>query len=246
MRIAAHLLVLLSIVGTSVHAQDVSAGRSLLIVQGEALIKRAPERAWLLITTEARDGKATEARRKSAEAMATVRSGLTALGLPADALRTRGYVLSPEMVYSGGRGEVRGYVVRHSLDVRVDKLDQLGDVIDSANTPRNVVIHVGSPRFELLDRDAAEVEALASAVKAARARAEAMAAAAGSALGDVVQLQQGPIAVAFPPPAPVYRSQVGAGGRGGAAADAPPPPVAPPPPRWKPALPRARSSFGRR
>jgi uncharacterized protein YggE len=131
------------------------------------------------------------------------------------------------MVFSGGRVELRAYAARHSLDVRLDRLDMLGDVIDAANTPRNVVIGVGSPRFELLDRQGAEMEVLSEAVKSARARAHAMAEAAGQRLGEVVQLQHGPISAAFPPPAPVVRSNAGVAGRGGGGAAAAPPPPAP-------------------
>ncbi len=97
------------------------------------------------------------------------------------------------MDYSGGRPSVRNYVVSNQIEVRVDDLDKLGDVIDAANSPKNVVITIGSPRYDLKNREAAELEASSLAVKSAMARARALAAGAGQTLGPVLKIQQGTI-----------------------------------------------------
>jgi uncharacterized protein len=193
----------------------------VVVSQAEAIIRRAPDRARVLISTEVRDGKAAEARRKSAEAMTAVQAALKAVGLASDAVRTSGFTLSPEMEYGGGKPSVRNYVVRNQIDVRVDDLDKLADVIDAANSPKNVAIVVGNPRYELKDREAAELEAVTAAVRLARARAQAMAAGTGQVLGTVVRIQQGSVyttaaPIAPPPPAqPRALLMAGAAGRGG-------------------------------
>ncbi len=116
-----------------------------------------------------------------------------------------------------GRPSVRNYVVRNQIEVRVDDLDKLGDVIDAANSPKNVVITIGSPRYDLKNREAAELEASSLAVKSAMARARALAAGAGQTLGPVLKIQQGTIGMA-PPPQPMFRTQTAVtGGRGGGA-----------------------------
>jgi uncharacterized protein YggE len=119
------------------------------------------------------------------------------------------------MEYSGGKPSVRNYVVRNQIEIRIDDLDKLADVIDAANTPKNVAITVGSPRYELKDKDAAEVEALRMAVQTAMARAKTMAAGAGQTLGAVQRIQQGGVSVSMPGQ-PTFRA-AGAGGaaRGG-------------------------------
>jgi uncharacterized protein YggE len=156
---------------------------------GEATIKRAPDRAWVSVTTETHDQRADEARRRDAAAMTTVQAALRSAGVADDAIRTTGYSLSPEMEYRDGRGILRGYVVRNHIEVRVDDLAWLPRILDTVNAPRDVAISVNGPRFDLKDRRAAESEALRLAVEDARSRAEALAAGAGRSLGAIVRLE---------------------------------------------------------
>jgi uncharacterized protein len=190
-----------------------------VIAQAEATLRKAPDLARVSIATEARDNKAADARRKGAEAMTAVQAAIRGVGIPADAIQTSGFSLVPDMDYSGGKPSVRGYVVRNQIDVRVDDLDKLADVIDAANSPKNVTITVANPRFELKSRDAAEIEAVTVAVKTAFARAEALAAGTGHSLGPVIKIQQGQVYTTTPS-TPTFRAAVG--GRGGAGMEAMP------------------------
>ncbi len=213
-------LLLLSSLPAAVRAQSPPTDPPVVVAQGEAILKRAPDRAWIGIATEVREGKAAEARRKSAEAMTAVQAALQATGIAADAIRTTGFTMQPEMgVGYTGSPTVRRYVVRNQIEVRVDDLDRLADVIDAANSSRNVAVTIASPRFDLKNREAAELDAVGSAVNAAMTRARALAAGAGQTLGAIVRIQQGSIYIATPTPPPAPRAFSGAG-RGGGAADA--------------------------
>lgn len=197
----------------------------VIVAQGEALLKRMPDRAFLTIATEVRDGKAANARKKSAEAMTEIRAAVGTAGVPESAIRTAGFSLQPEMEYSGGKPSVRNYVVRNQIEIRIDDLDKLADVIDAANAPKNIAITVGSPRYELKDKDGAEVEALRLAVQTAMARARALAAGAGQSLGSVQRIQQGGVGVSMPGQ-PTFRAATGVAGgaaRGGGGAGVEPP-----------------------
>ena len=163
-----------------------------IVATGEAILKRAPDRAWLTIATETRDDDASDARRRSAEVMSQVQESIRDAGIAADAIRTVGFSLMPEINYDDGRGEIRGYVVRNRIEVQVDDLDRLGDVIDAARTGDNTGLSIVGPRFGLRDELAAESEALRMAVEAARERAEAMAAGAGRSLGPVIRIEEMP------------------------------------------------------
>ncbi|HKW01426.1 MAG TPA: SIMPL domain-containing protein [Vicinamibacterales bacterium] len=211
--------VLLVVSSVPTAAQTFPPEPTAVVAQAEATLRKAPDLARLTVATEVRDGKAAEARRKSAEAMTAVQAAINAVGLAPDAIQTSGFSLTPEMEYSGGKPSVRNYVVRNQIDVRVDDLDKLADVIDAANSPKNVAITVGSPRFELKAREAAELEAVGAAVRTARARAQAMAAGAGQTLGPVLKIQQGQVYVtSTAPPPSTFRTgmPLGAGARAGA------------------------------
>lgn len=162
----------------------------VVVTQGEATVKKTPDQAWLTVTTETREEKADEARRKSAQTMTTIQTQLLATGLSTDAIKTTGYRLTPEMEWKSGRGTVKGYLARNQIEVRVDKLDKLGDVIDAANATRDTTLTITGPRFTLKDEQAAQTEALQLAVQAALTRAKAIAAGAGKTLGDIVRIEE--------------------------------------------------------
>ena len=151
---------------------------------------RAPDQAWISVATDTRDVKADAARQQSAAAMTAVQAALRAAGVPADAIRTTGYSLTPEFDWNNGRGTMKGYVAHNQVEVRVDDLDRLGAVIDAASAAKSTSLTVSSPRFELKNRQAAEAEALRLAVQAATGRAEAMAAGAKRTLGAIVRIEE--------------------------------------------------------
>jgi uncharacterized protein YggE len=143
-----------------------------------------------MVATESRARTAAEARQRGAEDMSAVQNALRGAGVPADAIRTTSYSLTPEMEWNDGRGIVRGYLARNQIEVRVDNLDRLGQIIDAANSRRETGLVIHGPRYGLKDEQAAETEALKLAVQAAMARAEAMAAGARRSLGSIVRIEE--------------------------------------------------------
>jgi uncharacterized protein YggE len=192
-----------------------------VVTAGEAVVKRAPDRAWVLVATDAHAPKPVDARRLGAQGMTDVQAALKATGLAADAIRTVAYSLQPETAWNNGRATVTGYVAHNQIEVRVDDLDKLPDVLDAANTPKNVSLTVEGPRFDLKDRETVEREVLASAVENAMARARAMAEGAKVTLGAIQSIQNQSASESIQ--MPMARSLAAAGGAGGA----PPTPVTP-------------------
>lgn len=162
----------------------------VVVTEGEAVVKRAADRAWLTVATETRDARATEARRRSAENTSALVAALKQAGVAADAIRTTSFALVPEMSWNNGRGTVRGYLVRNQVEVRIDNLDRLSEVIEAANTPSGSSISVIGPRFDLRDRAAAENEALGQAVQVALGRAHAIANGAKRTVGTIVRIEE--------------------------------------------------------
>ncbi len=171
-----------------------------VVTQGEAVLRRAPDQAFVDFAVETRAPSPKQAGATNAQAMSAVQQKLRGLGLAADALRTQSYQVEPQFDYVDGRQVARGYLARNSIEVRVDRLDQLSDVIDTAIAAG--ATNAGAIRFDLRDRTAVEREALKSAVADARARADAAAAGAGLTVARVLMIQEGgrgPV----PPPMPL-------------------------------------------
>lgn len=177
----------------SAHAQ------SVVVTQGEATLKRVPDRAWLTMATETRDPQAPEARRLSAEGMTALQAAVKGAGLTDDAIRTTGYSLVPDMEWKNGRGIVRGYLVRNQIEVRIDDLDKLSAVIDAVNASKSTTVSVTGPRFGLKDATSVQAEALRMAVASAVERARAMASGAGRMIGQVVRIEESNLAQPMPP-----------------------------------------------
>ena len=183
-------------------AQTPTMPPSVIVTQGEAVVRRAPDRAWLTVAAETRSSRAEDARTQNAEAMTAVQEALAKAGLPKDALRTTGFAVRPEFDYNDGRSILRGYVVRNQIDVRIDDLEQLSAVVDAVNAPKHVAISVHGPRFDLKDEAAARNEALTAAVTDALGRARAIAAGAKRTMGNVIRVDEAGTEP-MPPPQPV-------------------------------------------
>jgi uncharacterized protein YggE len=118
--------------------------------------------------------------------MTAVEQRLAGLGLPKDAVRTRGYSIQQEFDYPDGRRVSRGYMASNAIEVRLDAIDRVGETLDA-------IVQAGATavdgvRFELKDRAGTEREALRLAVVDARARADAAAAGAGASVDRVLRI----------------------------------------------------------
>src|SRR5687767_8778331 len=78
-----------------------------VVMTGEGVVKRAPDRAWVTIAAESRARSAKEAQKLNADAMSAVMQKLKALVQSSDAIRTTGYELHPEFDYANNRQTLR-------------------------------------------------------------------------------------------------------------------------------------------
>ena len=163
-------------------------GPPVIVTTGEAVVKQAPDRAWVTIAAESRARMAQEAQRLNTDAMTAVIEKIKASGVAADAIQTTGYNLQPEFDYVNGKQTLRGYVARNQVQVRVDALPKTGEVIAAA--VGTGATNVSGVRFDLKDRDAVERQALTQAVRDARRRADAAAAGAGVQIERVIRIEE--------------------------------------------------------
>jgi len=192
MRRAVMALAALGMIGTvmsaTAGAQATANQPPAIVTRGEATVKRAPDQAWVSIAAETRASSPAEAQRLAAEAMTAVQSALSRASLPADAVKTVGYSLQPDLEWNNGRSRVRGYIVRNQIEVRVDDLERLGAVLDAAGG--SGATSMSGLRFDLKDRTTVEREALRLAVQDAMARARAIASGAGATLGPILRIDE--------------------------------------------------------
>jgi hypothetical protein len=157
-----------------------------IVTTGEAVVRRAPDRAFVVAAVETRARDPKDAQSQNAKAMTAVQNRVTDMGIPKDALRTLGYNIQQEVDFVNGRRVPRGYVARNAVEVRVDALERLGELLDAV--VQAGATNVSGVRFDLRDRAGAEREALRQAVVDARARAEAAAAGVGRTIDRVLRI----------------------------------------------------------
>jgi len=158
-----------------------------IVTAGEAVVRRAPDRAFITAAVESRAKSPREAQQRNADAMASIQQRLAVAGVPKESVRTLGYTIQQEFDFANGRRVPREYVARNAVEVRLDAIERTGEIIDA-------VVQAGATsvmgiRFDLRDRQGAEREALRLAVVDARERAEAAAAGAGRSIDRVIRIE---------------------------------------------------------
>jgi uncharacterized protein len=181
-------LALLAAVPCAAQTAPAPAGPPVVVVNGTATVERAPDRAFVQLSTESRAPKPEEAQQRNAQAMTAVQQAVKKAGIASDAMRTLGVNLREDVDWANGKRVSRGYVVTNSIEVRVDDLDGLGKLMDAAVT--SGATGIGDVRFDLKDRAGAEREALRLAVADAKSRAEAAAAGAGLRMGSILRIEE--------------------------------------------------------
>ena len=190
---------------------------NVIVTNGEGMITAAPDRAYVSISAESRAKLPKAAQTQNAQAMTAVQERLKAAGISGDAVRTITLDLQPEFDYNDGKQTLRGYVARNTIEVRVDEIGKVGEVVDAAVA--SGATSVSNIRFDLKDRQSVQQKALAEAVTDARAKADALAKAAGVTINRIMRIEDQSEQYA-PPPRPMAQYRM-------AAAEAASTPVAP-------------------
>ncbi len=176
----------------------------VIVTTGDAIVRHAPDRAFLTIAVESRAKNPRDAQRQNADAMTAVQQRLAQARVARDAIRTLGFGLEQEFDFLPTGRVPRGFVARNSIEVRIDEVARVGEVIDTVIG--GGATSVDSVRFDVQDRAKVEHEALRLAVADARGRAEAAAAGAGLAVDRILRIEdnrEGPIG----PPRPMVMAR---------------------------------------
>ena len=188
MRHAILLAVALCLIGCERAPADprgVDRDETLLTVTASGRADTRPDEARLQLGVQSDGPSAGEASRLNRAKMDAVTAALGRLGVKPDAIQTKNLSLS-RLNYGAERGRFRAYNV---IEVTLRDMSKVGEAV-TAVTEAGANVMSG-PDLRVSNREAASRSAYAAAYRAARARAEAYAGAAGLKIARVLAIRDG-------------------------------------------------------
>jgi len=167
-----------------------------IVVGGEATVRRHPDLAVVSLVVSARDRKPATARGEANRRTDAILARLAELRVPKRDVQAPSLRLQPIHDYGRGAPKLVAYEASRPMSIRVRALDLLGTVLDGLVEDGATQVHGTS--LELAEPEAAARDALTAAVEVARARAEAVASAAGLVLGATLRIEEEPGSLALP------------------------------------------------
>lgn len=158
-------------------------------VTGEGRVTVSPDVAVVFTGVESTGADLSRVTKDAAARMRKVLSALEEAGISQKDVQTTSHDVRVERPWQNGKpGPITGYTVNDQVRVTVRELARLGPAIDKvtaagANSIQSLTFQKDDPAPE-------RARALAAAYGVARAKAEALARAAGVTLGEVLQLDE--------------------------------------------------------
>lgn len=173
---------------TVAQAADGSTGAAeggSISVSGQATIKATPDTVSLSLGVQTQAATAGDAMDQCSAAMVRVINAVVGAGVPRANVQTSNVSLYPQYDYSkeGSPGQIIGYQASNQVSLTWTNLEKVGDLIDAAvKAGANNVMGIN---FTVADTRELYLEAIGAAVRDAKAKADALAGAAGVSVGPV-------------------------------------------------------------
>ncbi|MHB8842720.1 MAG: SIMPL domain-containing protein [Candidatus Aquicultor sp.] len=164
--------------------------KNSVTVSGEGKLYAPSDEASLTFAVHTVRNTATRAMSNNSTAMSNVINALHSRGLTDDEVKTGNISLYPQQDWHEGRApKIISYTAENRVIVRTKKLDKLGGIIDAGTNAG--ATEVSELRFQLSEDSKVRQDALKSAVRNARAKAEALAKEAGVGIGKAIIISEG-------------------------------------------------------
>jgi uncharacterized protein YggE len=171
---------------TPLSAQMVIRSDSGSVIQtsGTGEIVLSPDRAEIRLIVESRASTAAAAASANTQALNRVLEALNGGKQPTDSILVVGISVHPNENMQSG--DLTGYTASASIKVKIRSVERVGEVLDRAL--QNGATGVPYVTYDSDREDAARNDALARGFEIARAKAEALARAAGVRLGPLLRI----------------------------------------------------------
>lgn len=158
-----------------------------IVTTGEATVRIRPDAAIVTAGAVVQAATAGEAQSGVSTRIATILERAKALGIGDQDTKTVAYRIEPVYAYDQGKApRITGYQGIQQIALTLRGIDGVGKAIDALLEGDGAT--TASVAFTLLDSKAAQAGARTEAIQDARAKADAMARAAGVALGKIVSV----------------------------------------------------------
>lgn len=162
---------------------------SEITVSSSATVRLVPDKATISFGVNTQKETAEQAQSENTKAVKAMIAQLTANGVAEKSIRTTYYTMYPQNDYSDSGEQQTSYYVSTTLAVQDQNVADLGKLLSVCVSAG--VNNVDSVEFFCSGYDKAYQQALEQAVTDSREKAEALAAAAGRQLGEVVNVTEG-------------------------------------------------------
>jgi hypothetical protein len=165
-----------------------SGPAKLITVSGTATVSTVPDEALVDLGVRTQAGSSAEAQQANAAKMQSVLQALAGAGIEQKDIQTIRTELNPQKLGRGTKHEQTVYVAQNTVEVTIADLSKVGSVIDAAVVAG--ADQVQDIHFQVSNPTDVHTQALQEAVRGARAKADAMAAAAGARVTGVVSIRE--------------------------------------------------------
>ena len=145
---------------------------NIVTATGIGKISLEPDIAYLNLGVESEDKNAAKASADNAACMDAILKAVKAAGVKEQDIQTNDYNIQPQYDYSRNKPVFNGYKVTHYIKIKVTEIDKASTILDKAvQAGANLVSNVS---FDVADRGQVYQQALETAVKDAKLKAETM------------------------------------------------------------------------
>lgn len=170
------------------HSSSTQKPARTITVSSTATVRTAPDEAVITLGVRSESPESAAAMSQNAKDMQAVLDAVEAAGVDRKDIQTLAVRLEQQTLDRGKPTERKVYVASNQIEVTIHELSSVGSVIDAAVGAG--ADSVGNISFQLANPNEVRTDALKQAVRGARAKADALAEAAGTSVERVVSIDE--------------------------------------------------------